>query len=559
MKKITLLLALVFSSSLMFGQIYFEDDFDGSGPGIAGWSLNNVDGLTPNAAVAEFTDAWIQVDRDGTASGGGNYGGPAGNFAVASTSWYTPAGTSDDWLITPQINLPADATLYWDAKAQDATYADGYEVRVSTTGTAVADFTDILLTVPNAMSDWESLQLDLSAYTGQDIYIAFRNNSTDQFVLLVDNVEVSQTPSCVIPTDLVAEDLTSSTFEISWMDANSGTPTWEFEIGAEGFTQGGGGTLITNVMSSPYTFMSLSPNSSYDFYMRTNCGGANGESDWIGPFTFRTLRDCTGEAISTYYTNNFLDETILDCFEFEDIDGLSPSWTFNTGINDLDGDGTTDNFLVMFPQAATETEKDDWLFSPQINMTVGNDYPISVIYNAFDFNTVANESFELYIVDDQSSTAATQILLGTYSNITQAGVFGDTGGNDMITQAYTAFETFSPTTDGAYYVAVKATSTGSPNLLMVLDIIVDETLSVDEFESNNFSYTYNKNTDQLTLESSNMAFNGIEMYSILGQNVISRELSSQNEVIDLSGLNDGIYLATVTINGNSKTIKILKQ
>lgn len=547
-------MALVFSSSLMFGQIYFEDDFDGSGPGIAGWTLNNVDGLTPNAAVAEFTDAWIEVDLDGSATGGGNYGGPAGEFAVASTSWYTPAGTSDDWLITPQINLATDATLYWDAKAQDATYSDGYEVLLSTTGTATTDFTEVLFTTAGEDATWQSRQFDLAAYTGSDVYIAFRNNANDKFVLLVDNVEVSVTPSCLAPTDFVAETVTATSFEISWTDSNAGTPTWEIEWGAEAFTQGGG-ALVTGITSSTYDFTGLTPSSTYDFYIRTNCGGAEGESEWEGPITFGTPRDCVGDATSTYNTNDFLDETIVDCFGFEDTDGVSPVWSFNTEINDLDGDGTLDNFMVVFPQDVVETEKDDWLFSPQINMTAGNDYPVSVIYNAFDFNSVANESFELLIVDEQSSTAAFQTVLGTYNNITQSGTFGV----DFITQSYTAFETFTPTSDGAYYVAIRATTTGSANLLMVLNIIVDETLSLNDFESNNFSYSYNKDSDQLTLESSNMPFDGITMYSILGQEVVSRELSSKTEVIDISNLTDGIYLATVNMNGNSKTIKILKQ
>ncbi len=552
MKKITLLLALVFSSSLMFGQIYFEDDFDGSGPGIAGWSLNNVDGLTPNAAVAEFTDAWIQVDRDGTASGGGNYGGPAGNFAVASTSWYTPAGTSNDWLITPQINLPADATLYWDAKAQDATYADGYEVRVSTTGTAVADFTDILLTVPNAMSDWESLQLDLSAYTGQDIYIAFRNNSTDQFVLLVDNVEVSATPACTPPTDFVAGTITTTSFEIFWTDANAGNPTGEIEWGTEGFTQGTGTTV--NAPDPTYIFTGLTANTTYDFFIRTNCGGADGDSEWVGPITFLTAYDCS--TIALPYNNNFDDPIAFDsCFTIEDVDGDTLAWISQQDL-DLDGDLTPETFATNASGDPADTSnggnKDDWLISPAFSLTGGVEYGVSTSYNVLQ--GTANASLEAFILDGPSSTANVVASLFSNANFTTQGDFAT-----LETMAYLEANTFTPASSGDYYIGYRSFGPRGGGFLLLFNSSMESTLSIDEFESNNFSYTYNKNTDQLTLESSNMAFNGIEMYSILGQNVISRELSSQNEVIDLSGLNDGIYLATVTINGNSKTIKILKQ
>ncbi|MFT5673459.1 MAG: hypothetical protein ACI9JT_002110, partial [Polaribacter sp.] len=45
MKKITLLL-VCFSLNITFSQVIFEDDFDGSGPGLAAWTLHDIDGNT---------------------------------------------------------------------------------------------------------------------------------------------------------------------------------------------------------------------------------------------------------------------------------------------------------------------------------------------------------------------------------------------------------------------------------------------------------------------------------------------------------------------------------
>jgi bifunctional DNase/RNase len=50
----------------------------------------------------------------------------------------------------------------------------------------------------------------------------------------------------------------------------------------------------------------------------------------------------------------------------------------------------------------------------------------------------------------------------------------------------------------------------------------------------------------------------IEVYSILGQKVIFRPLSNTSESINVSSLNDGVYLAKVFIGGNFKTIKFVK-
>ncbi|OUS00464.1 hypothetical protein A9Q86_10860 [Flavobacteriales bacterium 33_180_T64] len=86
-----------------------------------------------------------------------------------------------------------------------------------------------------------------------------------------------------------------------------------------------------------------------------------------------------------------------------------------------------------------------------------------------------------------------------------------------------------------------------------------QTLSVDDFESNTFTHAYNKDTDKLTLESSNLPLSNIDLFNILGQRVINQSLSNSNETIDMSSLTDGIYLAKVSIQGKTQTIKILKQ
>ena len=100
MKKLLLFasfLAIPFSGN---SQI-FQENFDGSGPGFASWTTIDVDGLTPNAAVAFITTGWNRIEKLGA---NGNFGGPAGDFAAMSTSYYNPPGISNDWLISPQNN-----------------------------------------------------------------------------------------------------------------------------------------------------------------------------------------------------------------------------------------------------------------------------------------------------------------------------------------------------------------------------------------------------------------------------------------------------------------------
>lgn len=151
-----------------------------------GWTVIDVDGLVPAAAVAFVDDAFVVTDEfeEGT------------NFGAYSTSWYTPAGQANDWLITPAIALGPDSTLSWEAWAPDPGYPDGYEVRISTTGPSVAGLTanPALFTIADEADVLtpHSVSLAAAGYQNQVVHIGFRNDSLDEFILVIDDIQVTQ-------------------------------------------------------------------------------------------------------------------------------------------------------------------------------------------------------------------------------------------------------------------------------------------------------------------------------------------------------------------------------
>ncbi len=184
MKKGLLTLSGLLLAGASFSQTIFSENFDAGTTMPAGWAQYNVDGLTvaSNLSALNFgSNAW--VFRAGT----------SGNMAT-STSWYTPAGVSNDWLVTPGIAIPASGTYFaqFDAQAQDPNYLDGFKVYVSTTGNAVANFGAAALTVNAATSSFVNYSVNLSAYAGQTVYIAIQNNSNDMYLLNLDNFVVRQ-------------------------------------------------------------------------------------------------------------------------------------------------------------------------------------------------------------------------------------------------------------------------------------------------------------------------------------------------------------------------------
>ena len=130
------------------------------------------------------------------------------NWVANASSWFSPFGIANNVLILDAVQPCANTVLKWDsAPFEGPTYMDGYEVRVSTTGTNIADFTTTLFTAaesvngtttPSAgtvhtsyngnqgvLQNWE---VSLGAYDNQTIYIAFFHNSNDDNLIKIDNI-----------------------------------------------------------------------------------------------------------------------------------------------------------------------------------------------------------------------------------------------------------------------------------------------------------------------------------------------------------------------------------
>ncbi len=184
----TLLIALVFTSKAQFSE-NFNAVADAGMP--TGWTLFNVDGLTVNSATSVnwVTNAWVCYAKAGLA---------ITSKCAWSTSWYASAGTSNDWMWTPAITVPnTNPVLSYLVAAQDPSYPDGYELRISTTAPTSANLmsSTVLLTATSAETTATTKYISLAAYAGQTVYIAWRNNSVDMFLLAVDDVSVQSTPN----------------------------------------------------------------------------------------------------------------------------------------------------------------------------------------------------------------------------------------------------------------------------------------------------------------------------------------------------------------------------
>ena len=199
------------------------------------WSLGSMPG--PGGAGDEFffgfesdLEGWTNIDNDGD----GHmwyHSSEAGNHSTMAVTSHTGVGhvmgesycnaswaalTPDDYMVTPQkYNIGGSSVFTFWACTQDVNYpAEHFGVAVSTGGnTSAAEFTTIAEWTLTAKGSrtlreagakakvrgentregvWYQYQVDLSAFAGQQAWIAIRHfNCSDQFIMNIDDVEMS--------------------------------------------------------------------------------------------------------------------------------------------------------------------------------------------------------------------------------------------------------------------------------------------------------------------------------------------------------------------------------
>lgn len=84
------------------------------------------------------------------------------------------------------------------------------------------------------------------------------------------------------------------------------------------------------------------------------------------------------------------------------------------------------------------------------------------------------------------------------------------------------------------------------------------TLSNTDFENNNFTTSYpNPTKDKVTI-SSNENIASISLFNLLGQQIFSKEVYTNEFTIDLTDFSNGTYIAKINSNGKTQSIKFLK-
>ena len=221
MKRLVLTLAVLLGFAL--GGVAQSLDFNFEDGTLQGWTILDADGDGHN---------W-QPNTDGM----GHFGSSGMVLSYSKDPVTGDSLTPDEYLVSPRIVLNEWPVISFFVCALDEIYcAEHFGVSISTTVnddplafTLLHDWTLTAKDAGNRQGNWYEFTVDLSAYTGQEVYVAIRHfNCTDMSAICIDDIHIEGTLGGLVitPDTLTFEESgVPQTFSISNQTSSAVTIT----------------------------------------------------------------------------------------------------------------------------------------------------------------------------------------------------------------------------------------------------------------------------------------------------------------------------------------------
>ena len=404
MKKVLTFLTMMLLFVMAKAQtpfVVFQEGFESST--LSGWTLidNDGDGFNWRSSIGVLSE-----------SNGHNSTGFAFSQSYDNTSGPL---TPDNWLVSPAMTLVGtNSSLSFWVCGQDALYAaEHYAVYVSTTTPTIAAFGTTPLfeetigqTSTRDQSSWVQHTVDLSAYDGQTIYIAFRHfNVTDQYFLDLDDIEVTTSvsspilaasPSSIVFPMILLNGTSSAIVYVNGFqltDPISASVTAPFEVSADNTTFSTSATLPA---TGGQLYVRFAPTVIGDATatLVLSSGTATASVDLSG-----TCFDCTISALP--YSQSFESVGDLSCWAALSANAEN-GITLYSG-DDFATDGTHSLMFSSYDEASNDNYN-QYIVTPELPIT-SEFKMVSFDYMALSYST---ESFKVgYSTTTESLSAFT--------------------------------------------------------------------------------------------------------------------------------------------------------
>ncbi len=445
----------------------------------------------------------------------------SGDYSFAFSSW-TSASDYNQYLISPEIQLPATGQYMVKFWYLGYTANDAFRVLASTTNNDLASFTTVLGDNPTVNAEWTEVAYTLPANTK---YIAINYYGNYAFYLYVDDLSIE---TLTVPTVTIeGPEIAPSDAEITFT-AHSSTAT-SFEWAVDNNTVPG---VSTNTMT--YTFTT---------------GGTHTVSvtafNEIGSSTPATMTvNVTVCNINSFpWTEDFEDPYSYTCWTFIDNDGDGYNWdpTYLYGNENPAGHNGSDGLVASASynnSTATPLTPDNWMILPAVDVPEGSNLSLSWYVKGQDPNYCA-ENYSVYISTNGRS-------ISDFSN----PVFNEVATGDWTLRSVNIASYAGQT----IYIAFRHHDVTDMFYLDIDDITIAEgTNGINDANDANVSIFPNPTSNIVNITADNYQYT--EIYDATGRKVIT----TNNGSIDMSNLANGVYLFhVVTINGTSN-MKVVKR
>ena len=326
-----------------------------------------------------------------------------------------------------------------------------------------------------------------------------------------------------------------------------GVTGYQIEYSTSTFTAGDGTATIYEFDAFPHTMTGLQPSTTYYFTIRSICGDnyseweQNPNNNGDGPDAYTTTT-CPS-SYSLPYLNDFNDPVAwTSCQTFNDNDGDGNFWfyqAFDADTADLSANSAS------YINGVGPLTPDNWVIMGPIDLTNHTDALLEWEVRGFDANW-CNENYSVYVGSSNNYSD----LLGSSVSYTET-ISGDACGS----WANRSLD-ISAATGDLVYIGLRHHGVTDMYILNIDNVsVTSSTMSNEDFTLDNIEYTFNQDTNILRITSTEVLSN-IQIYNMLGQEVLNNKLNQTSESVDLSDLSSAVYI--VNIEGNNSRTKNFK-
>jgi subtilisin-like proprotein convertase family protein len=304
-------------------------------------------------------------------------------------SSYAPGPPYEQYLISPQIQnyIGVRELRFWYKRYNSG--SETFRVGYSTSGTNLTTDFDWTPAITNASPEWQLFSIELPEGVK---YITIHYMTVFQYYLYIDNLQIRIPPTCPQPENFNVNNVTAVSAQTTWVPVGDELE-WTISYGPAGFLPIEGTTI--NTENPVYVINNLTPNTSYEAYVRSNCSEEN--SVWTGPISFSTPYGC--EQIINIFCNTITAETANIQWTPS---GDEIAWNIEYGPSGfIPGTGTLIENLTN-PEYLIENILSNTSYDVYVQAYCGNQFGTSTWSDEFTFTTLPCDNgcmYELQMTD----------------------------------------------------------------------------------------------------------------------------------------------------------------